>query len=206
MKQIALGQVRKGERFVLDGVPFIKLDEDREASFVVTEDVVLKGIAFDTQERDDRNNYMDSEIHEALDEWAYKHEKIYKVALARPIDLLSMDGMADYGMPKLMVRMLTADEYRKYRALIPLTDEAYWLATPWTTLRSPYSDANNAYCVAASGALCGDFVHYPYFAARPAFYLESSISVSVNDDEKSGLDTYDMKELLQEIARRVEEK
>ena len=206
MKQITLEQVRKGERFVLDGVAFVKLDEDRESSFVVSEDVVLKGIAFDTQEREDRNNYMCSGIHEALDEWAYKHEKIYKVALARPIDLLSMDGMADYGMPKLMVRMLTADEYRKYRALIPLTDEAYWLATPWTTLRSPDSDTNNAYCVIASGALYDIDVYYPRFAARPAFYLESSISVSVNDDEKSGLDTYDMKELLQEIARRVGEK
>lgn len=206
MKQITLEQVRKGERFVLDGVAFVKLDEDREASFVVTEDVALKGIAFDTQEREDRNNYMDSEIHEALDEWAYKHEKIYKVALARPIDLLSMDGMADYGMPKLMVRMLTADEYRKYRALIPLTDEAYWLATPWTTLRSPNSDAGHAYCVDTSGALNYNGVRNPYFAARPAFYLKSSISVSVDDDEKSGLDTYDMKELLQEIARRVDEK
>ena len=206
MKQIALGQVRKGERFVLDGVAFIKLDEDREASFVVSEDVVLKEIAFDTQERDDRNNYMGSGIHEGLDEWASEHEEIYEAALARPIDLLSMDGMTDYGQPELSVRMLTVDEYRKYRALIPLTEDAYWLATAWKTPSSPNSDSNYAYFVGTSGALYSCNVRNPYFAARPAFYLESSIFVSVDDDAKCSLETYDMKELLQEIARRVEEK
>lgn len=206
MKQIHLEQVRKGERFVLDGVAFIKLDEDREASFVVSEDVVLKGIAFDTQEREDRNNYMCSGIQEGLDEWASEHEEIYEAALERPIDLLSMDGMTDYGKPEVSVRMLTVDEYRKYRALIPLTDEAYWLATPWTTLRSPSSDTSYACCVDSSGALCSCRVGLPLFAARPAFYLQSSISVSVDGDEKCSLETYDMTELLQEIARRVGEK
>lgn len=206
VKQITLEQVRKGERFVLDGVAFVKLDEDRESSFVVSEDVVLKGIAFDTQEREDRNNYMCSGIHEGLDEWASEHEEIYEAALERPIDLLSMDGMTDYGKPEVSVRMLTVDEYRKYRALIPLTDEAYWLATPWTTLRSPNSDTDYAYCVNSSGALDGYYVDGPNFAARPAFYLQSSISVSVDGDEKCSLETYDMTELLQEIARRVGEK
>lgn len=206
MKQITLEQVRKGERFVLNGVAFIKLDEDREASFVVSEDVVLKGIAFDTQEREDRNNYMCSGIQEGLDEWASEHEEIYEAALERPIDLLSMDGMTDYGKPEVSVRMLTVDEYRKYRALIPLTDEVYWLATAYSTPSSPYSVTNSAYCVNASGALSSNYVHNPYFAARPAFYLKSSIFVSVDDDEKGGLETYDMTELLQEIARRVGEK
>lgn len=206
MKQITLEQVRKGERFVLNGVAFIKLDEDREASFVVSEDVVLKGIAFDTQEREDRNNYMCSGIQEGLDEWASEHEEIYEAALERPIDLLSMDGMTDYGKPEVSVRMLTVDEYRKYRALIPLTDEVYWLATAYSTPSSPSSDTNNAYYVYASGALSDSYVYNPNFAARPAFYLKSSIFVSVDDDEKGGLETYDMTELLQEIARRVGEK
>lgn len=206
MKQITLEQVRKGERFVLNGVAFIKLDEDREASFVVSEDVVLKGIAFDTQEREDRNNYMCSGIQEGLDEWASEHEEIYEAALERPIDLLSMDGMTDYGKPEVSVRMLTVDEYRKYRALIPLTDEVYWLATAYSTPSSPYSDTNHAFYVAPSGALYSGGVSNPYFAARPAFYLKSSIFVSVDDDEKGGLETYDMTELLQEIARRVGEK
>lgn len=206
MKQIALGKVRKGERFVLDDVAFIKLDEDREASFVVAENVALKELPFDTQGRNDRNNYIGSEVQEALDEWASGHEQIYDAAQERPIDLLSMDGMTDYGQPAVSVRMLTVDEYRKYRALIPLTEEAYWLATAWKTPSSPYSGTDSAYYVLTSGALSNSNVNYPYFAARPAFYLESSISVSVEDNEKGGLNAYDMKELLQEIARRVEEK
>lgn len=206
MKQISLGKIRKGERFVLDDVAFIKLDEDREASFVVAEDVAPKELPFDTQSRNDRNNYIGSEVQEALDEWASEHEQIYDAAQERPIDLLSMDGMTDYGQPAVSVRILTVDEYRKYRALIPLTEEAYWLATAWKTPSSPYSDTSIAYYVDTSGALNYSRVSNPVFAARPAFYLESSISVSVEDDDKGGLDAYDIKELLQEIARRVEEK
>ena len=49
-------------------------------------------------------------------------------------------------------------------------------------LRSPRSDSNYAYGVGADGTLNGNFVNYPYFAARPAFNLLSSIVVSNTTD------------------------
>ena len=35
MKGLALAQVRRGERFTLDGVEFVKLEDDLDAAFVV---------------------------------------------------------------------------------------------------------------------------------------------------------------------------
>lgn len=214
MKEITLGQVRKGERFVLDGVAFIKLDEDREASFVLAENVVLQDIAFDTRDREDSNNFDGSEVHGALKDWVAERGIISQAMRERPIDLLSMDGMDDYGNPEVEVRILTVDEYRKYRSIIPLTDKAYWLATPWTTLRSPLSDSAYAYYVNASGALYLDYVRGPGFAARPAFYLQSSISVSLEEELKitfeeesnnqGGLETYTTTQLLAEVGRRLD--
>ena len=38
IKNMELAQVRRGESFILDGVKFVKLDEDAHASFVLTAD------------------------------------------------------------------------------------------------------------------------------------------------------------------------
>lgn len=49
-------------------------------------------------------------------------------------------------------------------------------------LRSPYSDADNAFCVGAGGSLGNCGVCVAGFAARPAFNLKSSIVVSDSTD------------------------
>ena len=48
-------------------------------------------------------------------------------------DLLSLDGQTEYGENDDAVSSLTVDEYRKYRKLIPNTDDWWWLITPWST-------------------------------------------------------------------------
>ena len=213
MRTISLGQVRKGERFILDGVAFVKLDEDREASFALAEDVVLKGTAFDTKDREDRNNYYGSHLHYALDEWAFQHEALYEAALERPIDLFSMDGMDDYGRPELAVRILTLDEYRKYRIIIPKVSENYWLATPDVTFFKPMGDGHGVCFVRPSGRVSYEFVS-ELFSGRPSFYLNSSVPVSVEDAPKisfevpptvqANLKSYSTAQLLAEVGRRME--
>ena len=50
-------------------------------------------------------------------------------------------------------------------------------------LRSPYSDTNYAYLIFTDGSVNFNyFVNFPFFAARPAFNLKSSIVVSDNPD------------------------
>ena len=178
MKKIRLCDVRPGEQFALDGVEFVKLDDDDGATFVVTADVILECVPFDSEGETERNNFVGSEIESALLEWLNGHPGIEEAVVERPIDLTSMDGMKDYGKPVVMVRLLTIDEYRRYRSLILLTSKHYWTATPWTTEGSPYSDSTYAYYVYTGGTLFYDYVYDPHFAARPALYLKSDIFVS----------------------------
>lgn len=49
-------------------------------------------------------------------------------------------------------------------------------------LRSPFSGTYSAYSIDTDGSVTGDDVGSPYFAARPAFNLKSSIVVSDNPD------------------------
>lgn len=123
--------------------------------------------------------------------------------MERPIDLTSMDGMTTYGKPFTVARLLTIDEFRKYRRFIPLTSKPFWTATPWTTLRSPGSGADIAYYISTDGSVRGDNVYSAYFAPRPALYLQSSILVSVEtEDEEKVLADYTDTELMDELYRR----
>lgn len=196
-KSIKLFQVRPGEHFIHDGVEYVKLDEAAGATFALGVEATLKNVQFesDDAEREDHNNYIGSNLEQ--------HPGTFDAVVERPIDLTTMDGMTDYGMPLASVRALTIDEYRKYRHLIPLTDEPYWLATGWTTKRSPYSDTNSAYNIGPDGSVYNYVVSYPYFAARPALYLKSSIVVSVDAEEaEKVLADYTDSDLIDELYRR----
>ena len=205
-KTIELGKVRQGERFKLDGVEFVKLDCDEEATFVLTADTLPECCAFedDDAEREDHNNFDRSLIQKIMERfWREQHSPIFKAIVERPIDLTSMDGVTTYGQPFTVARLLTIDEFRKYRRFIPLTSKPFWTATPWTTLRSPDSGAGRAYYIYTGGSVDGSNVYYANFAPRPALYLQSSILVSVEtEDEEKVLADYTDTELMDELYRR----
>lgn len=205
-KQIELYRVRPGEHFTHDGVEYVKLDEAAGAVFALAVDAVIPNVQFedDDAEREDHNNYLGSNLEKAGIRWLWaEHKATFDAMVEQPIDLTTMDGMTDYGMPLASVRALTIDEYRKYRHLIPLTDDPYCLATGWTTKSSLYSDTNGAYYIYTDGTVGNADVNDPYFAARPALYLKSSILVSVDAEvEEKVLTDYTDTDLIDELYRR----
>ena len=207
MKDLALAQVRRGERFTLDGVEFVKLEDDLDAAFAVAADTLPECCQFedDDAEREDHNNYAGSLLSKTVERWLRdKHPAIFSAVVERPIDLTTMDGMTDYGKPLTVVRALTIDEYRKHRSILPLTSKPYWLATGWTTNSSPYSDGRTAYnLISTDGTVSSSFVCNASFAPRPALYLKSSILVSVEtEDEGKALADYSDTDLIDELYRR----
>lgn len=205
-KSIKLFQVRPGEHFIHDGVEYVKLDESAGATFALGVEATLKNVQFesDDAEREDHNNYIGSNLEREGIRWLREqHPDTFDAVVERLVNLTTMDGMTDYGIPLASVRALTIDEYRKYRHLIPLTDEPYWLATGWTTKRSPYSDTNRAYYIRTVGSVDVSGVYRDDFAARPALYLKSSILVSVDAEEaEKVLADYTDSDLIDELYRR----
>lgn len=204
MKDLALAQVRRGERFTLDGVEFVKLEDDMDAAFAVAADTLPECCQFedDDAEREDHNNYAGSLLSKTVERWLRdKHPAIFSAVVERPIDLTTMDGMTDYGKPLAVARALTIDEYRKHRSVLPLTSKPYWLATGWTTNSSPLSSDLSAYYFFTDGSV--GLVCYANFAPRPALYLKSSILVSVEtEDEGKALADYSDTDLIDELYRR----
>lgn len=87
-------------------------------------------------------------------------------------DLLSMDGQTEYEKCEDSVSLLTVDEYRKYRSLIPNDEKWWWLITPWST---PCNDYKYPVTVVASSGLISDGYYYDDDGVRPFCIFSSSI-------------------------------
>lgn len=209
-KTMEICKVRNGEHFIVDGEEFVKLGEIGDGAFVLLVGTLPDYCTFESEDADDdreHNNFIGSNVKRVVDEWLHNHKVLSEATLARPIDLTSMDGMTDYGMPNVYGRILTVDEYRKYRRFIPLTDKPFWTATPWCTRSSDSGNGDYAYNVDAAGSVSSADAYYAYRCARPALALKSSLLVSVEaENEEKALCDYTDTELLDELLRRRTEK
>lgn len=88
-------------------------------------------------------------------------------------NLLSLDGQTEYGKCEDKVSLLTVDEYRKYRNLIPNTkDYWWWLVSPWST---PCNDYKRAVAVVSCAGYFGSLICYRSVGVRPVCIFSSSI-------------------------------
>ena len=88
-------------------------------------------------------------------------------------NLLSLDGQTEYGKCEDKVSLLTVDEYRKYRSLIPNTEDYWWwLVSPWST---PCNDYKRAVAVVSSAGNVGNDGCVLNFGVRPVCIFSSSI-------------------------------
>lgn len=88
-------------------------------------------------------------------------------------NLLSLDGQTEYGKCEDKVSLLTVDEYRKYRNLIPNTkDYWWWLVSPWST---PCNDYKRAVAVVSSAGRISNYYCDYDCGVRPVCIFSSSI-------------------------------
>lgn len=87
-------------------------------------------------------------------------------------DLLSLDGQTEYEKCEDHVSLLTVDEYRKYRRLIPNDEKWWWLITPWSTPCNDYEYPVTV--VASSGVINFRGCNYDC-GVRPFCIFSSSI-------------------------------
>ena len=90
----------------------------------------------DTKSFGSNNDWKESSIRKYLNGEYY--EKLAEKIGADNIipfkrDLLSMDGQTEYGTCEDKVSLMSFDEYRKYRSLIPNAGYYWWLITPDST-------------------------------------------------------------------------
>lgn len=101
--------------------------------------------------------------------------------LTTELDLTADDGLKDYGTCTVTIFLLTVDQYRRNRDVIPNADDWWWLSTAFSTKSNGYESL--ARSVRYDGTLGWNHAYHGYCGLRPACYLDSDLLISVEDDE-----------------------
>lgn len=189
-----LKTLKRGQTFYGAGIQWLVLGHTNSSQGLpIVTHIVSTGIverrAFDEKNRNDLGvstllAYLNGEFLERLE------DAFGEGAVAEQfIDLTSNDGLKDYGNVKAKVGLLTEEEYRQHRDILPpLGDEGWWwLATPYSTERAGYP--SHVRSVYSDGALSGvSRAYYGNNGVRPALYLKSDISVSLDGNDESTIE------------------
>lgn len=122
-----INTLRVGERFMYNGLEWIALDLIDDNILAITSKAISE-IPFDTGRS---NNWKNSSLRRVLnnDFLAEKLDKRHLVPMV--LDLTADNGDDAYGKCEDYVGILSCDQVRKYRNLIPRYPEWMWTCTPW---------------------------------------------------------------------------
>ena len=177
-KKKHIGTPGIGKVIELAGMEWLILDKTEKGYFAI-----LNG--FDGRERtfdSASNNWISSKLRNELNTRFLKKitdELGEDAVIEFDRDLLSMDGQTEYGHCKDKISLLTVDEYRKYRKLLPNMDKWWWLLTPWSTPVNDFSTTDAV--VSPSGDILDYYCDLGY-GVRPACIFSSSIFESGDGD------------------------
>lgn len=190
MKKIALKNTARGTAFDYAGQSWILLENDDGRALCLSKDII-EARAFDDG---NCNNFAVASSKEYLN-GAYLDNLLEDVNgpnafLTTELDLTTDDGLKDYGTCTVTIFLLTVDQYRRNRDVIPNADDWWWLSTAFSTKSNGYESL--ARLVDSDGALYRDLACSGNCGLRPACYLDSDLLISIEDDEATDEATDDV--------------
>ena len=138
MKKIALKNATRGTAFDYAGQSWILLENDNGRALCLSKDII-ETRAFD---EGNCNNFAVASSKEYLN-GAYLDNLLEDVNgpnafLTTELDLTTDDGLKDYGTCTVTIFLLTVDQYRRNRDVIPNADDWWWLSTAFSTKSNGY--------------------------------------------------------------------
>ena len=160
-----------GETIEVAGITWKVLDKLESGYLAIADEFYGSDRKFDGNcnnwESSDLRNELNAELRKKIEDELGKNSL---VEFER--DLLSMDGQTEYGTCEDYVSLISVDEYRKYRKLLPNTDRWWWTITPDSTACN--DDSRWIRVVSPAGYICFD-CYYVNIGVRPVCIFSSSI-------------------------------
>ncbi len=201
MKKIALKNTARGTAFDYAGQSWILLENDDGRALCLSKDII-ETRAFD---EGNCNNFAVASSKEYLN-GAYLDNLLEDVNgpnafLTTELDLTTDDGLKDYGTCTVTIFLLTVDQYRRNRDVIPNADDWWWLSTAFSTKSNGYESL--ARRVGSDGTLDWSGACGGYNDLRPACYLDSDLLISVEDgDEDTGVGPQEAGTIVAELVEQ----
>ena len=168
-----------GKTIEVAGIKWLVLDKLEKGYLVISDEFYGKSREFDT----DCNNWDSSDLRQELNTELRRkiEEAVGEGGLLKfTRDLLSMDGQTEYGSCEDYVSLISVDEYRKYRKLLPNTGEWWWTLTADSTKCN--DDTSYIRVVSPSGDI-NDCNYGGSDGVRPVCIFSSSIFESYEEDD-----------------------
>lgn len=123
--------LNQGEHFIYNDIKFICLDII-DGNYLAMTAKPWAELPFDTN---NKNNWKNSSLRRVLNndflELLNKNHLVKQTS-----DLIADNGDKAYGTSEDYVTILSCDQYRKYREIVPLFEEWMWTLTPWSCVPS----------------------------------------------------------------------
>lgn len=168
---IELLSLKAGEIFSVNNVEYIALEQlSGNKTAVLRKELLEESMKFG-----DGNNWKISGVRRKLNgdylreiEEAFGKDKIVE----HTVDLLSLDGLDDYGTSTDRVSLFTIDLYRKYRKVLGGNlKKPWWLLTPDST---PSGESGRCVlCVCSGGDVGYEGCGWGDLGVRPFFIVQS---------------------------------
>ena len=178
-KTIMAAEAEVGSFIKYAGIEWVVLNRTASKVMVLAKHRLFDR-AFDTNES---NNWSKSSLRKELNNFndkgfqrGFEHtENINKNDLVEfERDLTTDDGMTDYGKCKDYISLISCEEYRKFRKLIPNADDWWWTLTGDSLVYSCYVRG-----VSSDGALSNSYACIGNGGVRPLCILKSDTEVEL---------------------------
>lgn len=177
-----LRKINLGAKFTYGGIAWLVLEQQEgRALCLAAESIGDK--AFD---KDNCNDWRKSSLRAFLNGEFLKslaeNSASEGAILQTKFDLASEDGLDDYGTSTDKIGLLSCNQYRRFRKLIPSLDGWWWTITPWSTESG--GGSYDVRFVNSDGTLNGISAYNGYSGVRPLCNFDSSILVSFDGDQE----------------------
>lgn len=127
MSKFSNETLNPGEHFIYNGIEFICLDII-DGNYLAMTAKACAEIPFDTN---GKNDWRKSSLRRVLNN-DFLDLLNRRHLIKQTSDLIAENGDKAYGTSEDYVTILSCDQYRKYREIVPLFEEWMWTLTPWS--------------------------------------------------------------------------
>lgn len=158
-----------GEHFIYNGIEFICLDIIGDNYLAMTAKPYAE-IPFDT---DGKNDWRKSSLRRVLNN-DFLDLLDRRHLIKQTSDLIADNGDKAYGTSEDYVTILSCDQYRKYREIVPLFEEWMWTLTPWSCNPSNSSYVRN---VNTTGNVYGHYASFSFGVAPACLFSSENLKL-----------------------------
>ena len=196
----ALKSSPRGSAFTFAGQRWVVLEHNATGTLCLTEKIV-EDCAFDYGNCNDFSKssslrYLNGPFLKNLHEASGSNAGAF---LRSELDLTADDGLKHYGTCNVTIFLLTVDQYRRNRDVIPNADDWWWLSTAVSTAENGHE--HSARLIVTDGSLGRDNAYYDHHGLRPACYLDSDLLFSLDEEDVAADQAGEIvKELAEELG------